>query len=107
MDFLLCASAVLLVVSVSCSRNPITLCAIWSVKFYRYFISPLKPRCCIYQQSCSEYALEVLRNYSLPTALLLIAVRLLSCHPLTKRTIALLPQEKEVSTDTSTEKSEY
>ncbi|AHX11740.1 hypothetical protein NHE_0818 [Neorickettsia helminthoeca str. Oregon] len=39
--------------------------------------------------------------------MLLIAVRLLSCHPLTKRTIALLPQEKEVSTDTSTEKSEY
>ena len=28
------------------------------IKFYRRFISPLKPPCCRFYPTCSEYALE-------------------------------------------------
>lgn len=32
------------------------------VKFYRKYISPLKPPCCRFIPTCSEYALEALQN---------------------------------------------
>jgi putative membrane protein insertion efficiency factor len=48
---------------------------------YRRFISPLKPRCCRFWPSCSQYAIEALRRRSLPVAGALIAWRLLRCQP--------------------------
>ena len=33
------------------------------VKFYRRYISPLKPPCCRFIPTCSEYALEALQKY--------------------------------------------
>ena len=33
------------------------------VKFYRKYISPLKPPCCRFIPTCSEYALEALQKY--------------------------------------------
>ena len=33
------------------------------VKFYRRYISPLKPPCCRYTPTCSQYALEAIEKY--------------------------------------------
>ena len=33
------------------------------VQFYRRYISPLKPPCCRFIPTCSEYALEALQKY--------------------------------------------
>ncbi|ABD46257.1 membrane protein insertion efficiency factor YidD [Neorickettsia sennetsu] len=55
--------------------------AVLAITFYKYAISPLKPRCCIYEHTCSEYALEMLNTHPLPKAIFLSLKRLLSCHP--------------------------
>lgn len=52
------------------------------VRFYRRFISPLKPPTCRFEPSCSAYAEEALRVHWLPKALLLVIWRLLRCQPL-------------------------
>ncbi|BDQ29664.1 membrane protein insertion efficiency factor YidD [Helicobacter ailurogastricus] len=51
------------------------------LRFYRAYLSPLKPATCRFYPSCSTYALWLLPRESLPKALLKIARRLLSCHP--------------------------
>ncbi len=55
------------------------LCGI--VRSYRRFISPLFPRSCRFQPSCSAYALEALEKKPLAAALKCIVIRLAKCHP--------------------------
>jgi putative membrane protein insertion efficiency factor len=33
------------------------------IRFYRRFLSPLKPRCCRFDPTCSQYALDALREH--------------------------------------------
>lgn len=54
------------------------------VKFYRKFISPLKPACCRFYPSCSKYALEALEKYGPAKGLYLSTKRILKCNPLFK-----------------------
>lgn len=49
---------------------------------YRYLISPLKPRTCRFDPTCSQYAVEALRIHPLPRAIRLIVKRVGRCHPL-------------------------
>lgn len=51
------------------------------VRFYRRFLSPLKPRCCRFEPTCSQYALDALRVHGSIRGLWLTARRLLRCHP--------------------------
>lgn len=51
------------------------------VRAYRAVLSPLKPRCCRFVPTCSEYALHALQKRSPAAALLLVSWRLLRCHP--------------------------
>ncbi len=51
------------------------------VRFYRRFISPLKPSCCIYVPTCSQYALEALEKYGAVKGSYLTIRRILRCHP--------------------------
>jgi len=51
------------------------------VKLYQWFISPLLPRTCRYQPTCSEYAIESLRVHGPIKGLFLGTKRILSCHP--------------------------
>ena len=44
-------------------------------------ISPLKPSCCRYTPTCSEYAIQALRKYGPFKGLWLAVKRILSCHP--------------------------
>lgn len=48
---------------------------------YRWCISPLFGQRCRFYPSCSQYAIEALRNHSLPRALWLVVARLGRCHP--------------------------
>ena len=61
--------------------NPVNELLQLLVRFYRRFISPLKPPCCRFVPSCSEYALIALRERGVIVGLALIAWRLMRCHP--------------------------
>lgn len=52
------------------------------ILFYRRWISPIKPQCCRYLPSCSEFAAEAVEKHGAWRGSLLALRRLLSCHPL-------------------------
>jgi putative membrane protein insertion efficiency factor len=51
------------------------------VKFYQYCISPLKPPCCRFTPTCSQYALQALRKHGPLKGGWLTLRRILRCHP--------------------------
>lgn len=51
------------------------------VRFYRRFLSPLKPPTCRFHPTCSSYALEALRSHGAWRGSLLTVRRLARCHP--------------------------
>ncbi|UGQ15844.1 MULTISPECIES: membrane protein insertion efficiency factor YidD [unclassified Borrelia] len=51
---------------------------------------------CIYENSCSNYALECLRKHNIVTALILITLRLLRCNSLFKGGYESLSTEKPI-----------
>ena len=51
------------------------------VKFYRKFISPLKPPTCRFYPTCSQYALDALETHGALNGSWLAAVRICKCHP--------------------------
>jgi putative membrane protein insertion efficiency factor len=54
------------------------------VRVYRALISPCKPRCCRFEPSCSQYALEALHRHGALRGSWLSVRRLLRCHPFTE-----------------------
>jgi putative membrane protein insertion efficiency factor len=48
---------------------------------YRWTVSPLLGNRCKYYPSCSQYALDALREYGLLKGLILAGWRLLRCNP--------------------------
>ena len=57
-----------------------TVC-ILLIKFYRKFISPLKPPCCRFTPTCSAYALEAFYEWGFFLGFLLSLMRVLRCNP--------------------------
>ena len=51
------------------------------IRLYRKFISPIKPRCCRFTPSCSQYALEALREWGVFRGSALALWRILRCNP--------------------------
>ncbi len=51
------------------------------IRFYRRFLSPMRPPCCRYIPTCSAYALEAIEKYGALKGGFLAAKRLLRCHP--------------------------
>ena len=51
------------------------------VKFYRRYISPLKPPCCRFEPTCSGYALEAFEEWGFFIGFYLTLMRILRCHP--------------------------
>lgn len=49
--------------------------------YYRKAISPLKPPCCRFTPTCSQYALEALRKHGPIRGLWLAVWRILRCNP--------------------------
>ena len=54
------------------------------VKFYRKFISPIKPPCCRFRPTCSAYALEAFQKRGFFVGLALSVWRILRCNPFSK-----------------------
>ena len=55
--------------------------AIMIIKFYRLFISPLKPPTCRFMPTCSEYALQAIEKYGIIRGGKMAIRRILRCHP--------------------------
>ena len=51
------------------------------IRFYRRAISPLRPPCCRFIPTCSEYALEAVEKYGVLRGGWLALRRLSRCHP--------------------------
>jgi len=51
------------------------------IRLYQRFISPLLPRRCKYEPTCSAYALQALRSYGPLRGTVLAVWRVLRCNP--------------------------
>ena len=67
--------------SCSLARRVATAPLVLLVRFYQICISPLKPSCCRFTPTCSQYALEALRKYGVFKGTWLAIKRILRCHP--------------------------
>ncbi|MBW1729892.1 MAG: membrane protein insertion efficiency factor YidD [Deltaproteobacteria bacterium] len=57
-------------------KGPIAL-----ITIYQRIISPLKPPCCRFYPSCSDYARQAIEKYGILKGGMLAVVRVLKCHP--------------------------
>jgi uncharacterized protein len=52
------------------------------IRLYQRFISPLLPRRCKYEPTCSAYAVDAVRSFGALRGSVLAVWRLLRCNPL-------------------------
>ena len=57
---------------------------IFIVKAYKKIISPIKPPCCRFYPSCSQYAIEALQIHGAFKGTLLSVKRIARCNPFCK-----------------------
>jgi putative membrane protein insertion efficiency factor len=62
--------------------HPVQTLLVWGVRGYQTAVSPLLPRSCKYHPSCSQYAVDALRQFGAGRGAVLTAWRLLRCNPL-------------------------
>jgi len=55
--------------------------AVFLIKFYRKFISPYKKPCCRFTPTCSQYAIDAVREWGVCFGLSLALWRILRCNP--------------------------
>ena len=65
------------------------------VKFYQKFISPRKTPCCIFEPTCSNYALEAFRERGAIVGFGLTVWRILRCNPACKGGYDPVPLKKK------------
>ena len=63
------------------------------IRFYQYFISPLKPPSCRFYPTCSSYAIEALKVHGPIKGLWLTVKRVGKCHPLHPGGLDLVPEK--------------
>ncbi|MBP5311361.1 MAG: membrane protein insertion efficiency factor YidD [Clostridia bacterium] len=51
------------------------------IGFYRRFISPLKPPCCRFYPTCSQYAVDAIKKHGAVKGTGMAAWRILRCNP--------------------------
>lgn len=54
------------------------------ILFYRKNISPMKPSCCRFVPTCSQYAIEAIEKYGAFKGSILAIWRILRCNPFSK-----------------------
>jgi putative membrane protein insertion efficiency factor len=69
------------------------LLAIFFVRLYQIFLSPLLGTNCRFYPSCSRYAIECFHKKTFFSALSLTIYRILRCNPLGGQGVDLLPEE--------------
>ena len=52
------------------------------IRAYQRFVSPMLPRRCKYEPTCSAYAVDAVREFGLARGFVLAGWRLLRCNPL-------------------------
>ncbi|MBV1914650.1 MAG: membrane protein insertion efficiency factor YidD [Pseudomonadales bacterium] len=77
--------------------------AISLIKGYRYFISPMRPPCCRFYPSCSEYAITAFKDHNFIYALFLSIKRVLKCNPFHTGGIDEVPPPIQQKSSTSTQ----
>jgi putative membrane protein insertion efficiency factor len=60
---------------------------------YRRWVSPVLPRRCKYEPTCSAYAAEAISRFGAPRGLLLAGWRLLRCNPFSHGGFDPVPRE--------------
>lgn len=58
--------------------------ALWTLRSYKRWLSPLFPASCRYVPTCSEYAMEAVEKSGVWRGGFLAVGRLLRCHPFVK-----------------------
>lgn len=61
------------------------------LRFYRRFLSPLKPPMCRFSPTCSHYAVEAVETHGVVKGTLLATWRVLRCNPFAKRGLDPVP----------------
>jgi putative membrane protein insertion efficiency factor len=56
--------------------------AIGPIRVYQRVVSPLLPRRCKYEPTCSQYAVDAVEQFGVVRGLILATWRLLRCNPL-------------------------
>ncbi|MDO5409841.1 MAG: membrane protein insertion efficiency factor YidD [Lachnospiraceae bacterium] len=59
-------------------------CLITLIRFYRRYISPMRPPCCKYVPTCSQYAIIAIERYGALKGGALAVWRILRCNPFAK-----------------------
>jgi len=68
------------------------------VKFYRRFISPLKVTpCCRFTPTCSQYAIEAVREWGIVAGSVLAVWRIIRCNPFSRGGDDPVPKRKRRS----------
>lgn len=73
--------------------------AIFFVNLYRKFISPLKPPCCRFSPTCSQYAIDAFMEWGLICGLGLTVWRILRCNPFCRGGYDPVPKRKRKMID--------
>ncbi len=55
--------------------------ALWLIRFYQRFISPLFPPACRFTPTCSQYSYEAISRYGVLRGGWLAVKRITRCHP--------------------------
>jgi len=58
--------------------------ALWTLRTYKRWISPLLPPSCRYVPTCSEYTIEAIERFGALRGGFMATRRLLRCHPFVK-----------------------
>ena len=61
--------------------SPAAQAALFLIRLYKKILSPLLPRACRFEPTCSVYAREAIERYGLAAGGRLTLRRLLRCHP--------------------------
>jgi len=64
------------------------------IRIYQYLISPLFPPRCIYQPTCSCFAMEAINRFGMIHGLWLSILRLLRCHPFAEGGYDPVPEQQ-------------
>ncbi|WP_163972157.1 membrane protein insertion efficiency factor YidD [Oceanobacillus halotolerans] len=63
------------------------------IRFYRKFISPIKPPICRFYPTCSAYGLEAIKRFGAIKGGYLTIRRISKCHPFHPGGIDLVPEK--------------
>ncbi len=58
--------------------------ALWTLRGYKRWLSPMLPPSCRYVPTCSEYAMEAVERFGVLRGALMAVWRVLRCHPFVK-----------------------